>query len=154
MYEWREIPLTQGHVARVDAADCEWLMAYKWCYKQGYAATRIGTNANVRMHRLIAQAADGVEVDHRNGDTLDNRRSNLRICTHAENLRNRKHHSNNTSGYKGVYQKRGKWGAAIGVNYKRIHLGYFATAEEAGQAYDTAAQHYHGQFARAEHHDV
>jgi len=101
----------------------------------------------VRMHRIIAGANHKDEiVDHINGNTLDNRRSNLRICSNAENGRNRGKNSNNSSGFKGVFLKRDKWAAQIKHNGKSIHLGTFKTPEEAHLAYQRAANKLHGRF--------
>ena len=88
-------------------------------------------------------------VDHINGNTLDNRRANLRICTNAQNMMNRGANSRNSSGFKGVSRAGHptKWRAAIGVNYKTIILGFFNTPEEAHIAYCTAAKIDHGEFA-------
>lgn len=90
------------------------------------------------------------EVDHINGDILDNRWENLRIATHSQNGKNRGAPSNNTSGYKGVsfHRKNGKWRAAIHSEGKKYHLGYFNSAELASQAYEEAAKIHHGNFAR------
>lgn len=107
----------------------------------------------LRLHRLILDAPEGMVVDHINGDTLDNRRSNLRVCTQAQNLLNRKMHCNNRSGYKGVYHDPGcrlrPWRAEIRSNRKRVRLGLFETPEEAHAAYVKAAHRLHGEFARA-----
>jgi len=80
----REILLSRGHVALVDDADFDWLSRSKWhCSNDGYAVSGV-----VVMHRLIMDAPDGMEVDHIDRNKLNNRRSNLRVCTHAENMRN------------------------------------------------------------------
>lgn len=109
---------------------------------------------NVSLHRDIMGVTDkSLVVDHINGDTFDNRRVNLRVCTHSENMRNRVKSSNNTSGYKGVSFVKAKahykpWRAFItDTNKKKIHLGYYATKEEAAEAYNARAVIYHGEFA-------
>ncbi len=88
-------------------------------------------------------------VDHINGDGLDNRRVNIRLCTKADNQRNQRRNSKNTTGYKGVSfdKARGKYSASIGVHGEQISLGRFSTAEEASQAYEDAVRRYHGEFA-------
>ena len=91
-------------------------------------------------------------VDHINGDTLDNRKCNLRICTQADNIKNRKKDIDNSSGYKGVNWSKSnkKYLARICVNKKIIYLGYHATAELAYSAYCEASKKYHGEYGRLE----
>jgi hypothetical protein len=91
-----------------------------------------------------------MQVDHINGNTLDNRKENLRICTQNQNGKNRLLNKNNVSGYKGVtYKKANKlWCAQIVVNYHKMYLGLFTTAEAAALAYNEAAKKYHGEFAK------
>jgi hypothetical protein len=102
---------------------------------------------NLKLHRLIMDAPSGMQVDHINGNGLDNRRENLRLCTQAENRWNRTKQINNKTGYKGVDINQGKYRAQIQVNKKHMHLGLFDTAEDAARAYDAAARQYFGQFA-------
>ena len=101
------------------------------------------------LHRLIINSPLGLHTDHINGDRLDNRRANLRVCTHAENARNRGGDSRNKSGYKGVNSsKNGKrWMAYIRLAGKTTNLGTYDTKEEAARAYDEAALSLHGEFA-------
>ena len=101
------------------------------------------------MSRILLNAAISDKIDHRDGNKLNNRRNNLRICAQAENAMNRKININNTSGYKGVYwnKPRRKWVALIGVNKKRIHLGMFSNKINAAKAYNDAAIKYHGEFS-------
>lgn len=88
-------------------------------------------------------------VDHRNGNGLDNRRSNLRLATQAQNMSNRGRPTNNTSGYKGVSAGRlGGWRAYITSRGKRLDIGTFASKEEAAEAYNAKALELHGEFAR------
>ena len=100
------------------------------------------------MHRFLLSAASGMDVDHANGNTLDNRRCNLRACTHAENLRNLQ---GRTKGgrTKGVWfdAQRNKYQAYISVNGKRIHLGRFVRQEDAIEAHNRAVLALHGEFA-------
>jgi hypothetical protein len=92
----------------------------------------------------------GMHVDHINGNTLDNRRENLRSVTHAQNLMNQKLSRANKSGFKGVSMDRssGKWRAHITKDGIVRQLGYFPTPELAHEAYCTAAAIFHGEFAR------
>lgn len=101
------------------------------------------------LHRVILNARGGMDVDHINGNPLDNRRENLRICTHSQNLINRGANRTNKTGYKGVsYHKRDRmYQAQIIVMYKRIHGGFFKTAKEAAVKYNELAKKYHGEFA-------
>lgn len=153
----REIQLTQGRVAIVDEADYAELSQYKW-YTQnsghtGYAkrmtSKSLGRPHLVRMHRVILDAPHDMQVDHINGDGLDNRRSNLRLCTNAENQHNRRKFKNTASKYKGLAFFSGPkmWGALIKIAGHKQWLGYFATEAEAAQAYDTAAIAQFGEFA-------
>ena len=148
----KTIQLTQGKVALVDDADYEWLNAHKWYYAYGYAVRAIWWlgNKTVWMHREIIGTPEGLRTDHINGDGLDNRRVNLRVCTPSENACNRGAPSNNISGFKGVsWDKRyAKWRAAIQVNGRKKHVGYFDTIEEAIRAYDRECINLHGKFAR------
>lgn len=156
--EIKYIPLTQGKVAIVDAADYALLSQWKWCARQDgktWYATRNGHDPDgkritVRMHRQILDAPLGAEVDHRNADGLDNRRANLRLATKAENGRNRSAPSNNTSGYKGVsWNKRHQeWYAHITADKKRKHLGHYDSQESAALAHDRAARELYGEFAK------
>jgi hypothetical protein len=103
------------------------------------------------MHSLIMGLVEPkMEIDHKDKDGLNNRKSNLRICSYKENSRNKDMQRNNTSGYKGVrfYSKLNKFSAQIKHSNDSIHLGYFTSAKVAAIAYDIAALKYHGEFAR------
>jgi hypothetical protein len=147
----RYIDLTGGFFATVDAADYEWLSQYTWRVTGGYSSYACCKIANktVYMHRLIMNPPPGKVVDHSNGNRWDNRRDNLRICTQAENLQNRRK-SRGTSQFKGVFwhTRRRKWQAVIGHQGKTIQLGFFTDEIEAAKAYDRAALERFGPFAR------
>ena len=102
-----------------------------------------------REHRLAWLYVHGRwpsdQLDHVNGAPADNRLTNLRECTHAENQQNRRRHTNNTSGHVGVswYERDGTWKAEITIGGRSKHLGYFTTAEEAGAAYREAKKQLH-----------
>ncbi|TFZ81222.1 AP2 domain-containing protein [Candidatus Macondimonas diazotrophica] len=153
-----EIPLTQGKVAQIDEADLELVSGYKWyAHKDkntfyAYANVRRadGSWTKVKMHRLILGLTDRkTQADHIDMNGLNNRRSNLRACSNAENMRNRGAYANNTSGFKGVIWQADmmKWRARIKVNGKLKHLGYYSTPPEAHAAYCRAAIELHGEFA-------
>lgn len=150
----KEITLTQGAVAIVDDDDYDRLMQYSWCLNaQGYAVRgyqQNGVKHQVRMHRaVIGDVCAGFEVDHINGNRLDNRRSNLRIATRAQNAANRSTTSHSST-YRGVRKAKGRkvWTARICVNQKYIHLGQYKTEIDAAKAYNDAAIKYFGDYAR------
>jgi len=127
-------------------------MQWQWqCSKGGYATrTDNKTKTCIYMHKVVMQTPDGMECDHKHGNGLDNRKSQLRNCTHAQNSKNRKLNSDNTTGYKGVYWKkdRNRWIARIMVDGKDICLGYFKDIQEAVEARKIAESKYHGEFSR------
>lgn len=148
----RIIPLTRGLSTVIDDADLALVSRFSWQAFLAKSGQWYATNRKCgRLHRLIMDAPAGMQVDHRNGNTLDNRRDNLRICTHQQNQWNRKR-SPGRSRFKGVTfwgsrPTRKPWMARIEKNGKRIGLGYFATEAEAAQAYDRAARELFGEFA-------
>jgi hypothetical protein len=149
-----EIPLSQGLVALVDDEDAERVSsAGKWfamhtdglVYARANARRPDGGKTSIVMHKFLTGF---VRTDHRNGNGLDNRRSNLRPATNGENMRNARRHSDNRSGFKGVSRNRGRWRARIQVVGGELALGRFDTAEGAARAYDAAALLHFGEFAR------
>jgi len=155
---YRLIPLTQGQNAIVDAGDFDWLNHWNWCaqwnsHTNSFYARRkhcvAGKWEHLAMHAVILGCSEGQEGDHKNHDTLDNRRTNLRKCTEQQNGYNCRKHRRNTSGFKGVFWDEGerKWRAAIRHNNKLIHLGRFFSKEAAARCYDEAATRLHGEFA-------
>jgi hypothetical protein len=153
----REIVLNQGKVALVDHGDFEWLSQWKWYALKGantwYAHRHVikkGKGTMVSMHRALLGEPPNASVDHIDRNGLNNQRSNLRICSRAQNAYNAQKWSSNTSGFKGVSWRRSKrkWRAQIQAYGKgNKHLGYFDSPVDAAHAYDRAAMQYHGQFA-------
>ena len=119
--------------AIIDIEDIDKVKGYKWCLSHGYA---YNLKSDIRLHRLIMSCADDKVVDHINRDRLDNRKSNLRICSQQQNSMNRGIQSNNNSGVVGVYwaKSRNKWCAQIMLNKKNIFLGYYEDMNDAIQA--------------------
>lgn len=157
MTEYKEIPLTQGKVTIVDSDDYEYLSQFKWYYAQGYAVRNTrninGKRQQMRMHRVIAETPEEMVTDHINGDTLDNRKNNLRNVTYHENTFNAKKKTKAMSKYKGVSKFKGKthsfykYTAKLQHNKERILIGYFPTEKQAALAYNEKAKEYFGEFA-------
>ncbi len=141
----------------VDAADYDWLNQWNWHTSGGtrsglYAVRNIkveGKSVAICMHRVIMATPDELEVDHKNHQTLDNRRVNLRLATRTQNITNQRISRRNTSGFKGVYwdKEHGRWRATISLNGKLRSLGWFNSPETAGEAYRRAATEVYGEFA-------
>jgi hypothetical protein len=147
MHEVAVIFLAGGKaVAVVDADDWERLSRHRWRLSKGHAITDIGSTT-VSMHRMIVGAREGQVVDHRNRQRLDNRKENLRRCTHEENNLNTSPRGQ-ASRYRGVWMSKGKWRAAITRHGRRQYLGYWDTELQAAMAYDMAADRLHGRFAK------
>ena len=137
-----------------DAEDELFVKQHKWTVaKSGYVETTVydkGEYIRMRLHRILLDVPEGMMVDHINGNRWDNRKSNLRIASNADNIRNHRRFITNTSGYTGVsfVKDRGKYAAYITVNNIKKHLGYFTNPIMASRAYDQAAVFYYGEFAR------
>jgi hypothetical protein len=149
----KQIELTKGFFTAVDDDVFDQLNRQSWHAVSNkhdvYVAGKINNRA-VKLHRVIMGAKPGELVDHINGDTLDNRRCNLRICTPSENLRNRRKRKAATSKYKGVHQSPDRdkqWRAMIRLNGKTVCLGSFRSERAAALAYDSAALEHFGEFA-------
>lgn len=151
----KEIQLTKGFTALVDDEDFELLSKHKWGVlitgrNKIYARRGItvrGKKIAILMHRIILNVPIDFQVDHINGNSLDNRKENLRICTSQQNSMNRK---NTKSLAKGVRFRKDhkKFQARIVLNGKEKHLGYFNSCDEAAKAYNKAALEYFGSFAK------
>tara|TARA_R110002153_G_C13243703_1_gene490982 strand:- start:506 stop:1015 length:510 start_codon:yes stop_codon:yes gene_type:complete len=151
------VTLTQGYEAIIDAADVPLFEPWSWfavptggtvyAVRSDYSGTNMRT---VYAHRTILGEPYGLDVDHKDGDGLNNRRENLRPATKSQNMRNRRINLNSTSGFKGVYFHRqaGKWAAQIKIRGKAKYLGLFASPEKAHSAYCTASRELHGEFGR------
>lgn len=152
------IPLTRGYVAVVDDEDAARLADFAWHAQANgrglvYAATDVG-GRRLPMPNVILGLPRRTLVDHVDGDTLNNRRANLRAATISENAANARLRSDTSSGRKGVTfegsggRRARPWRANISVGGRFIRLGYFETADLAAEAYDAAAARYFGEFAR------
>jgi len=178
----KRIKLTQGKFTLVDDSDYEWLNQWKWCTRKAsnqeiYYATRAEYRVNhngikvkagtIIMHRLIMGLVkgDGMAVDHKDHDGLNNQRHNLRVCTYSQNSMNRRSQANSSSRFLGVmlnncvvrrYSKKTKeikeytyqsWKSYISINGKDKYLGQFKTELEAAIIYNITARKYFGEFA-------
>ena len=158
MKDYEEITLSNGMKSKIDVKDYIYLAGYKWSYWKdrnhgGYAVKTIELPTKFITLRLAHAILDlhsviiDNQVDHINGDKLDNRFNNLRIVTNKRNAWNRKYHDNNTSGFRGVYwyPLRNKWVAQIRVHQKLIHLGYWKSKIAGALAYKLAKRKYHAE---------
>jgi hypothetical protein len=142
----KEIPLSQGKFALVDIEDYERVNRFTWHVdKKGKYASHVTTRKKpprrkILLHRFVLNAEKGAIIDHINGDTFDNRKSNLRIVTNRQNHQNR--HHPRTSKYPGVSWKkdRKKWQAQIQIGKDQIYLGSFKSEKEAFNAYKWACK--------------
>jgi hypothetical protein len=143
--------------AIVDEEDYERVSQHRWGVEKGkntfYALSRRKyetAGQNLRMHRLVVECPPDMLIDHRNGNGLDNQKQNLRICTNTQNMQNQRKQHRGSNTYKGAYWEPGRrrWRASIAVNGKTMHLGHYATEEEAARAYDRKAIELFGDFAR------
>jgi hypothetical protein len=137
----------------IDECDVDLVLNHACRLHTGYVRLKLSKHQEVFLHRMIAQRIygdiEGRQIDHKNRVKLDNRRENLRIATHAQNLWNREPYLSNTSGFKGVSNPNvvGKFRAEIQYSGKGRHLGCYETAVEAALAYNVAAVKYFGDFA-------
>ena len=154
----KKINLTKEKYSLISDIDFKKINHYKWYAHWGgntfYAVRNFrmknGKRKMIMMHRVIMKPPSNKEIDHIDGDGLNNQRNNLRICSHKQNLRNQGIPKNNTSGFKGVvWDKRDRrWRAQIRVNYKNIRLGSFKSKIEAHKEVVKAYKKYHKEFSR------
>lgn len=135
-----------NYIFEIDSQDVPIIKDIKWYSYKGYAHN----DKHGFMHNLFLQPEKGYEVDHIDGNPRNNKRNNLRICTHHQNCMNRGFSKNNTSGFKGVSwdKRKGKYVSYINPNKKSIFLGAFNNTRSAALAYNCAAIKYCGEFAR------
>jgi hypothetical protein len=151
-YPYRRIPLTQGRFACVDPEDYAALARYKWCASRQsntFYAVRSEGGKQLRMHRVIMNAPDGLVVDHINHDGENNLKRNLRLCTKQQNARNQRPHKNGSSQFAGIcwHKSERKWYARITDHGRQRSLGLFADERAAARARDDAAAALWGPFA-------
>ena len=142
------VPLTKDKYAMIDVCDYDKVKDYKWFVTaQGYAGTNINGNG-VLLHRHIMNPNDGEQVDHINGDPIDNRSSNLRCVTPQQNSWNTRAKCTSSSGHKGVWKINSRWEVSMHIEGKKTYLGRFSTLEEALEVRNAAYREHHGDFAR------
>lgn len=146
------VPLSRGMYAVIDADDGDRVGAHKWsvgkCKTLWYARRKDPkTKRVIYLHRWIMGTPPGVLIDHRDRDSLNCRRCNMREATGSQNGHNKRLPRNNTTGYKGVTRDKTRFCAAICYKGRHFRLGGFATAEEAARAYDARARELYGEYA-------
>ena len=158
------VALTKGYTAIIDASDVHLVNGQNWfssirlradktvrtVYAMSNTTRHKGKQTRLLLHRVIVGTQNGFEVDHRDGDGLNNCRANLRLATREQNARNRTLQSNNSSSVKGVRlnTEKTKWRASIRVCGILKNLGSYDTLDEAAEAYAKASSAMHGDFGR------
>lgn len=153
-----EIPLSQGLVTIIDARDFALICNHKWYASKGgntqYAVTNIyredRSRGRLALHRVLMDAPAGMDVDHIDGDGLNNRRSNLRLATRSQNIYNKPANRGGTSKFKGVHwnPKLNKWRASVTIKGVKTNIGCFVDEADAARAYDVKARELFGEYAR------
>ena len=150
----KEIKLANNKgIALVDDEDYTILSKFKWrLCDNNYALNHFianGKQKNELMHRIIMNPQENMEIDHKDGNGLNNQKNNLRIVTKSQNCINRNKYKNSSSKYKGVYWRRdlNKWHSQIRKNKKQIYLGIYIKEIDAAKAYNKAAIELFGEYA-------
>lgn len=147
------IQLSAGYNTMVSDEDFDWLSRHKWSAEKMRGgkvyAVRVDKGKRIKMHRFILDAPSGIEVDHKNGNSLDNQRDNLRLATHHQNSMNVPKKNRGRSRFKGVSWRadRKTWVAHINFKQKQIYLGSFHNEITAAAAYNEAAKEWYGEWA-------
>ena len=151
----KEIPLTRGKVAIVDDEDYEELSIVKWHYNHwGYAMRNVTPGGKkrtkIQMHIAILGKIEGFEIDHKDGNGLNNRRENLRHVTHTQNTQNKAPYKKTSSRYKGVSWNKwaNKWVSTIVIDGKYYYLGYYKSERDAAWVYNVWAESFFGEYTR------
>lgn len=149
---YAEILLTKGKTVLIDIEDIEKVCQWNWSTqvhkaknKENFYARRNDKGKHIMLHRFLMNAPEGLEVDHKNGNGLDNRKSNLRLATKAQNNTNISRLKNNK--FRGVYSTKKGYRVQICHQRKPIHLGYFNSEKEAATVYNNKAIELFGEFA-------
>jgi hypothetical protein len=149
------VPLSRGLFSLIDAEDALEIGQHTWFAHKHHTGTFYGVRntktsprITVNMHRFLCPTQDDLQVDHKNRNPLDNRKSNLRPATNAQNQWNKIVHKTNSCGLKGVYFSEGRWIAQITFNRKHMKIGRFGSAQQAHEAYKQASARLYGEFAR------
>lgn len=156
-----EVILKNNNILKIDDQDADLLQGNSWQYSKSSSKFYVRRGIKIKgkrigqyLHRMIIEKIINRKllkhehIDHIDGDSLNNKRDNLRIVSIQENNKNRQKIKMKSSKYKGVVKRGNKFSAQIDVDKNRIHLGYFEREKDAAEAYNTAAIKYFGSFAK------